>query len=302
MKIRSFKVYAFEKKGFILEMQDETGRISYGETSPLVGRSPESKQEALFALFKLQEQFIHASFSPFPLPPSVSFGMESVLTAVQSPLTTPISLPYTALSYGREIDTPCSQVKLKTTDLTWKETILLVETFLKKGKRLILDFNMRWTKEEILALRKEFSPVDFDGLEDPTHSIDDLEELYSETGFPFHIDELFSLKTFVPSPAIHTIVIKPTLIGNSLTIRNIQKLGIPIRLTSAMETGVGLIHIMRLAYTLEIKTPIGIDTPFEPLIEVPFQREEDHLILDPETYNNMPVQKNLLVSCQPSLV
>lgn len=313
MKMKVFKVFAFQipkrdgtqRSGFILEIQNEDGKVAYGEVSPLQGRSIETRQEALFTLFKLQDQFIHGQLVPFPLPPSVSFGMESAITSLKHPLTEPISLPYTALSYGTDIETSCSQVKIKVDKLSWKETVHLTQQFLKKGKKIILDFNKTWTVEDILLLRREFAPTDFDGLEDPVSNIDDLNELYEKTSFPFHIDELFSINNFIPSKAIHTIVIKPTLIGGAFVIKKVQEYGIPIRLSSSFETAVGLIHLMRLADTLQIRTPIGIDTLnvfSEHLIEDPFNAKEGNLILEPLTYNHMPIKKQYLTSCQPSLV
>ena len=312
MKIRLFKVYGFDlllknerrRKGFILEMQNEQGLLSYGEVSPLPGRSKETKEEALFALFKLQDQFIHNQLSPFPLPPSVSFGMESALNPLHYPINKPLYFRYTALSYGTDINTPCSQIKVKVDKLSWEETINLTQKFLKRGKRVILDFNKTWTKEKILQLKGEFAPTDLDGLEDPTNNISDLEDLYEKTSFPFHIDDLFSPMDFTPSKAINTIVVKPTLIGGGFAIKKIQEYGIPIRLSSSFETAVGLIHIMRIADTLKITSPLGIDTLnvfSNHLIEHPFDVEGENLILNPSIYNNIPIDKQYLTSCQPSL-
>ncbi|MBM3201048.1 MAG: hypothetical protein FJZ56_01400 [Chlamydiae bacterium] len=310
MKIRSFKIYAFSlplfneevRNGFLIELKNDQGATSYGEVSPLPGRSIETRQEALFALFKLQEQFIQGQFSPFALPASVAFGMESALLSLKAPIEYPLVCNYTALSFGKWEETSAKQVKIKVSHLSFEDTVTVCNQYLKQGKRLILDFNKSWSKEAILKLRKEFGKEDFDGLEDPTNVLEDIEELYEATGFAFHVDELFST-TFIPK-GVSAIVIKPSLTGNIAVIQAIKSKKIPIRLSSAFESEVGLMHIIRLSKLLDIQSPLGIDTSKifkKHLIHSPFVYRDDEIHIDCDLYNKMPIDRSCLQSCQPSL-
>lgn len=321
MKIKSFKVFHYNlpfdpkwgigltRQGFIIQVTNDRGDVGYGEVAPLPYRSHETLQESMFAIFKLQEQLVYQTLEPFPLPPSVKFGMESALNCIQYPLEKrPYEFPYTKLLQGsaNEIARAANhadekQVKVKVASLTLNEVVTIVQGLIRMEKRVILDFNLSWQLEDLLKLCKHFEPEDIDGLEDPTKSLDDVKKLYQETGFPIHADDLFlknqDAQDILFSPVIDTIVVKPTLIGAAHEVKTIQSLAnehrIKLRLSSSFESAVGLMHIIRMADTLQIQSPLGVDTldafTKKNTFDHPFSKENGLLHFDGNIYNSMPV-------------
>ncbi len=219
------------REGLILEWND-----GWGEIAPLPGFSRETLEEARTEILSLLPNLSNAK----PTLPSVQFG----LACASKPFSLdPIRIPLCALGPKPNFST----VKLKLGHLSLDEALSLVKQHYK-NHRLRLDFNRKWSLEQALSFAKHFQPDDFEYLEEPTS---DLLTFSKQTHFPIAIDESFFDSPWEQIPSLKAIVVKPTLHGA------LPKTHLPIVLSSSYESGLGLLHIARLA---NCSFPIGLDT------------------------------------------
>jgi O-succinylbenzoate synthase len=144
--------------------------------------------------------------------------------------------------------------------LALKEAVALVKEHL--GKNLRVDCNRAWSLDEALEFASHFQASDFEYLEEPTKSVEELISFSKKTGFPIALDE--SIHTdWTQIPTLKAIVVKPTVVGFIPRVPPHLKL----ILSSGHESGLGLVHIANLA---KPKWPVGLDTVFE-----------DDLLIDP---------------------
>ena len=93
----------------------------------------------------------------------------------------------------------------------------------------------------------------------------DIEPFYKEAGVMYAIDQFLSfqpperMKNLV---GLHTIIVKPSLVGGIHECRELQKAfsGIPITFSSLYETKVGINHIKLISKILCGDAPVGVDT------------------------------------------
>ncbi len=247
------------RKGLILQWND-----GWGEISPLPGFSSETFEEAREEILRLLPDLPNAR----PKHPSVSFGIASAsLPFSLAPLRHPLCL----LNSPRS---GFSTLKLKLGHLPIDEAIAHVKKHLG-SYRLRLDCNRSWNLDEALYFARHFSPGDFDYLEEPVRTFAELVRFSELTQLPIAVDE--SLRTFpcLSIPTIKAAVVKPTVIGSLPSLPP----HVPIVLSSAYESSLGLLQIARLA--LPSSLPLGLATYrafLDDLLIPPLKAEDGFLI------------------------
>lgn len=222
-----------KREGLILKRNN-----FYAEASPLPGFSRETLEEAIEDLSQALR------FSRPAKTPSVQFA----LSCLDKPLRS-VRLKMAAL-HSKPIET----LKIKLGPLSVGKAIDLVQQHYQ-DYRLRLDFNRMWKLEDALEFASVFSVRDFDYLEEPVRSFDELVDFSRQTGFPIAVDESVGLN-WSQIPSLKAVTVKPTLTGS------IPKVPSPLKLilSSSYESGIGLLHIARLASEMQLKEPMGLDT------------------------------------------
>jgi O-succinylbenzoate synthase len=210
----------------------------YAEIAPLPGFSKETLEEAI------QDLKNHLHFSTLPQTASVQFA----LSCLDRPFSS-VKLNLCAL-HGNPVHT----AKLKLGHLSVEKAIDLVRSYVQKY-RLRLDFNKQWSLSNALEFAAAFSKDDFDYLEEPVQTFQELIEFSKQTQFPIAIDESIHLN-WNQIPSLKAIVVKPTLLGKiPKVLPHLQLI-----LSSSYESGIGLLHIARLALEMNLTEPMGLDT------------------------------------------
>jgi len=270
-----------ERSGLLIELQDEKGKIAWGEIAPLPGLSRETEEEAILEVKSLKNLLLTQewkSLDPLPknLSPSVLFGVETAIYKLISCEFSLKELPLCSLLWGRQEEIfknaesqKSSIVKVKVGDYSLKDAISLIKKLKKFSFGLRVDVNQKWNLKEALEFASHFSPSDFVYIEEPLSKFSDLIKFSKKTNFPIAIDE--SLKTedfrkfskkFIPS--LKALVLKPTILGGIRKIQEISKNIDPeinLVFSSSFETGVGLSAIAKIAHLLTFPIePLGLDT------------------------------------------
>jgi o-succinylbenzoate synthase len=224
------------REGIILQEKDR-----FAEIAPLPFFSKETLDEALDDLYGAKKT------------PSVQFALsclEEKLTKVRVKIAP----------------------KLKLGHLSVFDAIALVK-MAKKPVRV--DCNRKWTLAMALEFAKAFHKEEFDYIEEPVGSWEELIAFSKATGFPIAIDESIH-ENWSEIVSLKAIVVKPTLLGK---IPDVPK-PLKLILSSSYESGIGLLHIARLGKDLE--EPLGIDTVFpDNLLETPIARENSYFSWEP---------------------
>jgi O-succinylbenzoate synthase len=220
-----------ERKGLILQLGN-----GFGEIAPLPGFSSESLEEAQ----REAEGWLQTGKSPTL--PSVRFGIACAHKPLQS-----IHIPLSSLGYKLHFPT----VKLKLGHLSVDEAISYVKEHYRKC-HLRLDCNRAWSLDQALEFASHFKPTDFAYLEEPVQTFQELVTFSRLTGFPIALDESIH-ENWNEIPSLKAIVVKPTIVG---FIPHVPP-SLDLVLSSAYESGLGLLHIAHLAQT---PLPVGLDT------------------------------------------
>jgi O-succinylbenzoate synthase len=222
----------------------------WGEIAPLPGRSRETLAQA-------QEQLVDVlngkpSESLFP---SVAFGL---FCARQTP--TQKTLPLSALLAGSPeqiLDRAriawaqgYTSAKVKISHLSLETAAELIQQ-LRTLFCLRVDANRAFSFKDAMQLCEKCGGHGWDYIEEPTYELDRLKDF----SYPFALDEsLLEMQELPDTPYFKAIVWKPSV----MHFPNIQKK--KLILSSACETGVGILGIASLAMTLPEIHPLGLDT------------------------------------------
>lgn len=222
------------RQGLIL--QTENG---FGEIAPLPGFSKETLAEATAEILDVLR------FKKKPTLPSVKFGLACAEKSLQS-----VHLPLAALTPKHSFPV----LKLKLGHLSVTDAVELVRKHCKKY-RLRLDCNRKWTLDQALEFATYFESTDFDYMEEPVETMEELIIFSEATHFPIALDESIDC-IWEKIPSLKAIVVKPTVIGHIPKVPPHLKLV----LSSSYESGIGLLHIARLAQELNTTEHVGLDT------------------------------------------
>lgn len=231
------------REGLLLHCVHSRGE-GWGEIAPLPGRSRETLQEAQAQLL----QILGTKQLPSKLLPSVSFGLWSAMHVFSETPTVPLAalLAGSAEEIVAKAEEAHAQgfrsVKVKISDIAAKELLhSLAERF-----ALRIDANRAFSFQEAVALCDQ-CPIEY--IEEPTYEIDRLESF----PFPYALDETL-LEQDAPENC-QAIVYKPTVLGWPMPVYNKRCI-----LSSGCETGVGIVHVARLAAMLAPGVACGLDT------------------------------------------
>lgn len=289
MKIQVFSFHSYSlpltnhqmRSGAILCLTDEKGNKGFGEIAPLPKWSKESLEESIQQLNQIKEIILSIDWSNqtclyelarLALFSSVSFGLESALLSLLSPLSN-YSVPSCALLMGssQEILSQAelrynegfTYAKLKVNQLAFDEATALIYK-LKKKFHLRIDVNRAWNTTDSLRFFSQFPLDAFDYVEEPFRNPHDL----AQFSHPLAIDESFpsdlSLKQLESLPNLKALIYKPTIQGGMINclplVQWTKQKDVSLVLSSSFESDIGLTCVASLAQRLSLPTPVGIGT------------------------------------------
>jgi O-succinylbenzoate synthase len=260
MNLKEFDIFTFEKNttlgfkrtGIFIRLTGADGKIGVGEISPLTERSSESFEEALHAIIEIRKKFLSKDLSINYYPPSVIFGLEMALSTLLTNDFTDI--PFQMYS---------AKVKLK--GLSFEKSIAICKEKLKNGIPLRIDMNESFELEDAIAFAKEFQAGEILYIEEPISNLNELETFYKETNTSYALDEklLFHpIERLKNLKGLTHLVLKPTILGGEKGVKSIIEKTNHLKhvFSSAYETEIGLMHIVKLAAKLSPNELLGIDT------------------------------------------
>jgi O-succinylbenzoate synthase len=251
------------REGLVLQTD-----VGWGEIAPLPGVSRETFDDALAEVKLLWPDMSRATL------PSVRFGYASA----QKPLSS-FRKPFGAFLTPHS---GCTTLKLKLGHLSIPEAISLVKQY-KDTYRLRLDGNRMWSLEQALAFARAFKPTDFEYLEEPLATYEEMAHFVNETGFPLAVED----PAWIDLPSLKAVVVKPTVWGH------LPKLPphLQLILSPSYESGLGLIHIALLSQN---SLPVGLDTYRmlkDDILTHPIRAADGHFSWDP---TNPPINMEKL--------
>lgn len=289
MKIQRLTLHPYEipltsgqiRSGVLICIINERGNSGWGEIAPLPKWSRETLDDALRELNQKNPLFIEMDWTSqnclemlenLRLLPSVSFGLESALLSLLTPLpehtiavsTLLMGSPQEILQQAKIREKEgYTSAKLKVSHLTFDEAAHLIHQ-LKDRFRLRIDVNRAWTTADSLLFFSQFPLDTFDYVEEPFQNPHDL-ALFSH---PLAVDESFphdlSFKDLEALPTLKALIYKPTIQGGMLGCLPLyewtRKRGIELVLSSCFESDMGLAHIASIAHRLSLSAPVGIGT------------------------------------------
>ena len=289
MKIKTLSLHPYEipltngqiRRGTLVNIIDQRGNSGWGEVAPLPKWSTETLDDSLQQLNQKQQEIMKVDWTArnclqelgkLNLLPSVSFGLESALLSILSPISNhTVSTSALLMGSPEEIIQQAeirhregyTSAKLKVSNLNFKEAAKIIHQ-LKNKFRLRIDVNRAWKTSESLRFFEQFPLDTFDYVEEPFQNPNDL----AVFPHPLAVDESFpqdlSLEQLERLPTLKALIYKPTIQGGLLNCLPLyewaKKRGVEIVLSSSFESDLGLAYIASLAYRLSILSPVGIGT------------------------------------------
>ncbi len=263
------------RKGILLQLTGQDGRVATAEISPLPGYSTETLDDAYQQLQKITKKLLTTwwtkqalhNLDSLGLCSSVYFGVESALIDLLEPPVETLACCKYALLFGspEEILHLADEVyaeghrraKIKLGHFTPESALDLIE---KLGDRFLLrlDLNRKWKTEDTLSFCQNFPQDHFEYIEEPTSTPKDLIHF----PYPFALDETLrdhkDLKPFLRSKNLKAFIIKPTM---AYPFTHLLNLGPKVVLTSSFESPIGIAQIEKLIHRLGLTdTYHGLDT------------------------------------------
>jgi len=248
-----------ERKG-VLVYDPETG--GWGDAAPLPGFSKESIEDVLQAC--REERWKDEAL------PSLRFAVESAVK--------PFRLPTAAVKVNALWIPSSESVSDFSTRISgWQNPMVKIKPgnepqlqpirdllALRPDVRLRIDGNRQWSVEQTLKLYDSLPVDSVDYIEEPLADPEAYTDLWSRDQVPVALDESLFLpegQILLQHPAVKALVIKPTLMGDSINrapwISQAEERQLDITWSSCFESGVGLWHLATLA---NASGPAGLDT------------------------------------------
>ncbi len=247
------------RKGILLTLTSQDGRVAHAEISPLPGFSHETLGEALKQLQHLQRRLLTTWWSKqglhhlsnLGLYASVHFGVESALLDLIDPIEEKPCKKYALLIGCKEeildradeaYEEGLREAKVKLGHLTPEIGHEIVGK-LKGRFNIRLDLNRKWDLKESLDFCSNYPEDFFEYIEEPATNAYEL----SQFPYPFALDEtLRDYRTITPLfqiPSLKAIIIKPTMI---YPFNHFLNIGPKVIITSSFEGIVGNSQLQRL--------------------------------------------------------
>ena len=238
MKIQTLSLHPYEipltngpiRSGVLINIIDEKGACGWGEIAPLPKWSNETLEDSLQQLNQRQNEIIKIDWTAHTLLkqletlkflPSLSFGLESALLSILTPLAEH-TVPTSALLMGstQEILEQAklrhhegyTSAKLKVSNLSFDDAASIIHQ-LKDQFRLRIDVNRAWNTQDSLRFFAQFPLDTFDYVEEPFTNPNDL----AQFPHPLAVDESFpenlSFEQLESLPTLKALIYKPTIQG-----------------------------------------------------------------------------------------
>lgn len=229
------------------------GPAGWGEFSPFPNYT--THQDSLWLRAALESAFV-----PFDYPKDSTIGVNAIIGDNEDPYRASIR----ALEqFG------CHTIKIKVgLDIAndVKQVDAIVQAFREAGKlndlRIRLDANGRWSVSQALETLSELESAPVEYIEQPCQSLQELRELHKKTNIPIALDESIRVdgQSQISDFADLAIVKVSPLGGINAIEELIAKLDVPIRISGALESGVGLSASLLAAHTFAPTEVAGLGT------------------------------------------
>ena len=265
------------RKGLILQLQDNRGRLNFGEIAPLPGFSHESLQQAKAQIISLLNNGVENLRAKESLYPSVNFALDMALHHI--PLTEKAGKPDTVPLLQGDNDTVIKQyltlhkpplIKLKVARQEVQYDALLFKQLSRLNPRLMIrcDANQAWSAAQAGCFFSDIDKQRLDYIEEPTDSHQVNLQLAEKYQIALALDETLQDRDFSyqHEACIKALVLKPTLIGSLKRIQNFIDIAaqqqLQVHISSSFESIVGLQQLSYLANNYKERCPLslGIDT------------------------------------------
>lgn len=229
------------------------GPAGWGEFSPFPNYTPQ--QDSLWLRAALESAFVS-----FDYPKDASIGVNAIIGDNED--------PYPASIRALE-EFGCNTVKIKVgLDIAndVKRVDAVVQAFREAGKlgdlRIRLDANGRWSVAQARETLSELDSAPIEYIEQPCQSVQEIRELHRQVNVPIALDESIRLEgQYQISDFADLAIIKVSPIGGISAIEElITKLDVPIRISGALESGVGLSASLLAAHTFAAGEVAGLGT------------------------------------------
>ena len=304
-----------EREGIVLRLEDEQGRVGFGEVAPIPWFGTETLADARNALAKLGDAVAAASLESIDERQGcLRFALASALAPDDRQQTATPRLPVAALL-------PAGKAVLAAADKAlaegfvackWKVGVLdaadewgLLDDLLARlpgHVKLRLDANGAWTARQAARWLKRCAERPIEFVEQPVaaEDVDALTGLAGDYPTTLALDEsvagLPSLRTWLERGWPGVLVVKPVLAGAPADVLALlARHKADVVFSSALETAVGRQAALRMAFQFKGRhpralgfgvTPLFKDGRFDGLPAVPFVSVEDVNRMNPETVWN----------------
>lgn len=209
----------------------------FGDIAPLPGFSREPLAEARLEAIAL----LSCLGSVKPTFPSVRFGFNCACRT----LPRAVRVQTAALEKYRP---GFQSLKLKLGALSLDDAIAKIRST-PDGVRLRLDFNRKWSLAELLALIPHLDTGRIEYFEEPARTWEELLEFAERTKLPLALDESLSEHASLKLPKLKALVVKPMVLGEVPKAPE----GVELILSSAYESGIGVLHLAALSHAHTIQ-------------------------------------------------
>lgn len=307
-----------EREGLLLRLEDEAGRVGFGEAAPIAWFGTETIEEVEEICRGLGEQVSAVTLAAVPERCAcLRFALASALefsagTDIENKKALPMAALLPAGRTALEVVAPKAEAGFRT--FKWKvgvgdiadELALLDDLIaeLPDGAKLRLDANGAWDrrKAERWLERCAERPVEFveqpclpEDSSDASRTDDLLLGLANDFPTPIALDESVvsagDVARWLDRGWPGVFVVKPALLGNATTIlTRLEKAKAPVVFSSALETAVGAKAALQLAFAFGGEPralgfgvwPLFRNERFDGPYQAPFVRAQDVLALNEE--------------------
>lgn len=167
----------------------------------------------------------------WPLPVRTEVAVNAIIPAVAP-----------ALAAAMAVASGCTTIKIKVGDGQGFDRVAAVRAALPEA-RLRVDGNGIWTLAEAVEHLRALQPLGLEYAEQPVRTYDDMARLRAAVDVPLAADELIRVdRRFddVRQVADVAVLKVPTLGGVAATLRVAARVGLPVVISSALDTSLGL--------------------------------------------------------------
>ncbi len=313
---RNSSTVTTERKGLILQLEDEHGNISYGECSPLTGFSNETLEEAESSLNETVK-FLNQpkAIKDFEIPSSLSsvkFAAEQALIDLafkqksgllkNIPFLTDSQIKVSAVlgfdstenilrQIEKKIEIGFDTFKIKVGRDNPYDDFELLETIRNTfGYDILLrlDANQKWSSDEAIEYLERFKDFVIEFVEEPCEFTCSTFRTIEESHLPIALDEsvkdlLLNESSIIDCKA-EFLVVKPMITGGIFStihlIESAKQMGKKTIISSSFESAVGKSALVMLASLTNHSLAHGLDTS---------ELFENDLCLDPYAIKNSQI-------------